>query len=560
MDFEEIVHEFWDYEKNTVDPKTLHRSSKERAWWRCAAGHSWDAVVSSVVIAGSRCPYCSGRKRITGVNDLYTLHPEIVDELWVYDKNIGVDPRTIGPQSVKKVWWTCPQGHQWESSIAPVVNGRRCPYCQGRKVLQGFNDLATTHPEVVASLWSPNNTVSPREITRGSKKKVLWCCEEGHEWLSPVKSVATLGYGCSVCAGRTVIPGVNDLKSSYPEIVEKFWDYSSNTIDPSTVSSGAKYVANWSCGVHSWTAWIYDVTRGTRCPYCAKASSNGEQEVFQYLKDTLPEGTEVLQHYRGLLGRREIDIYLPEYQLAIEYNGAFYHSTYSRPPGADRKKRDDLFDLGIRYYGIWDDDWKTKRGIVERHLLSILGLASDKVYARKTKVHKITYEEASKFLESYHLRGSVPGTYYLGLKTGPGDLVAVMVLTKKSDGTAVLDRYATSVRVVGGHSKLVAYAEESYDFSEMVTFADLMVSNGDLYRSTGWDFDSRIPADYYCVRGSGRYHKFNYRIDRFRTDPSLIFEEGATELRLQEMNNIYRVYDAGKLRFTKKNTNYRSGS
>ena len=107
------------------------------------------------------------------------------------------------------------------------------------------------------------------------------------------------------------------------------------------------------------------------------------------------------------------------------------------------------------------------------------------------------------------------------------------------------------MNVQGGHSRIVSYFEKTYNPESLCTFADLTFSDGGLYRNTGWREDKLLPPDYSYLRSGVRQHKFSYRITRFRNDPSLEFVEGATERELAAMNNLLRVYDAGKIRFTR---------
>lgn len=553
MTYEETINKYWNQDKNTLDPWNLGKGGvKNKAFWDCDKGHTWEATIHSVTSLGSRCPYCSGIKRITGVNDLKTLHPDLIDTLWLHELNTHVDPNTVGPQSTAKVWWGCENNHEWESPIAPVVNGRRCPYCQNRKVLRGYNDISTTHPDIVRAMWSRNNEISPEDYTRGSKTPALWVCEDGHEWVSTIKSVVSKGSSCPVCSGHRVLPGFNDLASTQPELVAELWNYSANTVDPSSITMGSGTRAHWSCGRHTWESTVHDVVSGHRCPVCVDKQSVGEGEVYEYLRTILPPGATIHRRYRGLLGRREVDLYLPEYGLGIEYNGAYYHSTKFRSGAVDNEKRVDLEKLGVRYYGIWDDDWATKRKIIEDHLRNLVGAQSEKVYARNTYVDEISGKKARDFLTKTHLLGAATGSINISLRNRDDDrAVAVMVLKRRDTGALELSRYSTSMLVPGGHSKLISYVERNYSYSHLVTFADLSVSRGDLYRATGWTEDRQLPPDYMYVQGSRRVHKFNYRKARFRDDPGLKFIEGATEKEMAELNNLHQVYDCGKIRFIK---------
>jgi len=104
------------------------------------------------------------------------------------------------PNSNKKAWWKCKKGHEWQATINSRNNGIGCPYCAGKKVLPGYNDLATTNPELALE-WHPNRneSLSPTMVTSGSHKKVWWKCNKGHEWQATIDK-RNRGNRCPVCA------------------------------------------------------------------------------------------------------------------------------------------------------------------------------------------------------------------------------------------------------------------------------------------------------------------------------------------------------------------------
>ena len=181
--------------------RMLTSKSKKRVWWKCALGHAWKTSVCHRA-NGTTCPYCKGKKILTGFNDLATLYPELADE-WVHDKNYGLAPCTISPGSHKMVWWRgtlC--GHLWEAVVYERSHGTGCPYCQNKKVLAGFNDLAFLEPEIAAE-WhlEKNGELKPTDVTSGSDYMVWWKCIKGHIWQSKVIT-RTLGNNCPVCNGQ----------------------------------------------------------------------------------------------------------------------------------------------------------------------------------------------------------------------------------------------------------------------------------------------------------------------------------------------------------------------
>ena len=221
--------------------------------WACRFGHQWDAAISSRT-SGSGCPYCSGRSVLIGKNDLATLEPEIASQAFNWD------PATVSRSSRVLREWLCEIGHRWMASVDDRTSGRGCPICAGKQVLVGFNDLATSRPDlaVEAFVWDP------RSVTSGSNTLKTWKCEMGHHWRARV-SHRSRGTGCPICAGKQVLVGFNDLATSRPDLaVEAFgWD-------PASVTSGSNARKKWKCKVgHDWITSISNRTAGSNCPVCA---------------------------------------------------------------------------------------------------------------------------------------------------------------------------------------------------------------------------------------------------------------------------------------------------
>ena len=130
---------------------------------------------------------------------------------WNWEKNteLNFEPKTLTLGSNKKVWWKCSKGHEWQASISHRNNGRRCPYCAGKKVLNGYNDLQTVNPSL-AKEWNyeKNNGLTPVDVMSSSGKKVWWKCNKGHEWQATISN-RNKGVGCPVCN--------SERQTSFPE-------------------------------------------------------------------------------------------------------------------------------------------------------------------------------------------------------------------------------------------------------------------------------------------------------------------------------------------------------
>ena len=260
----------WHPVKNgDLKPTDVVGRSDKRIWWLGPCGHEWDVKVVDRVQYSTGCPFCRGNLRVMpGVNDLATLQPLIAAE-WHPTKNGDLLPLDVREFSLKKIWWLAECGHEWQSTVAHRSGGRKCPFCAGKKILIGFNDLATTDP-VIADQWHPtkNDDLTPEMVSRGSDKKVWWF-SHGHEWISTISSRASGGQGCAICTGDQVQVGLNDLATTHPLIAEKWHPTKNGAITSRSLTAGSKKRIWWlgECG-HSWVADVMHKTSGRGCAVC----------------------------------------------------------------------------------------------------------------------------------------------------------------------------------------------------------------------------------------------------------------------------------------------------
>lgn len=258
----------WAFDKNTVVPDVLTPRSRTKVWWRCEKGHEWQASLDSRISLKRSCPYCSNQSVAAGENDLASTNPEMA-KLWHPTLNGDLKPTDIAPGSSKRVWWRCEKGHEWQAAAYSIKAGTACPYCAGKKAIAGETDLETTHPHLIPQ-WSKKNKLSPREVTAGSHKKVMWVCDKGHEWEAMVSLIAIDNSGCPYCAGKRAIPGQTDLATVRPDMLEQ-WDFEKNHVNPSEILPSSHEKAWWKCDDgHTWQAMVFSRTRenAASCPYC----------------------------------------------------------------------------------------------------------------------------------------------------------------------------------------------------------------------------------------------------------------------------------------------------
>lgn len=254
-----------------LSPETVAAGSRKKVWWQCQQGHQWQALVKSRAIEGTGCPVCAHRRVSPGESDLATACPELALQ-WHPTKNGDLTPQAVFPGSIRKVWWQCREGHEWEASIS---SRRRCgcPYCAGRAIIPGYNDLASLYPGIAAQ-WHPelNGETAPDSISPFSNKKVWWVCEKGHAWDAAVALRTGKNQGCPYYANRRILPGFNDLRTKAPRVAAQWHPELNGGLTPEMVTPGSKKKAWWQCPQgHVWKAVIYSRASSQQhgCPICS---------------------------------------------------------------------------------------------------------------------------------------------------------------------------------------------------------------------------------------------------------------------------------------------------
>lgn len=252
------------------DPQTVSAHSDFVGEWECSVGHHWRAAVKKRA-RGDGCPYCSGHRLLVGFNDLEARFPSIAQQL------VDLDPKSIYYSSTKKVSWRCSKGHIWLATPQVRIKGRGCPYCSNNSLMIGFNDLATTHPDLAAEAynWDPGSVIG------ASGSKLEWRCQTGHIWKASVNN-RLKNSGCPYCSGRLPILGETDLQTTHPELANEAVGWS-----PLLVKAGTNSRRRWRCqSGHEWVASIASrALRGSGCPSCATFGFSPSSKAWIYLFD-----------------------------------------------------------------------------------------------------------------------------------------------------------------------------------------------------------------------------------------------------------------------------------
>lgn len=285
--------------------------------------------------------------------------------------------------------------------------------------------------------------------------------------------------------------------------------------------------------------------------------SSGEMEITDFLSSVY--NGEIQNNVYGLIkddiSNQEIDIYIPDLKIGIEYCGLFYHSDYyKKDKNYHLNKTENSMRNGIRLIQIFENEWLDNKDIVKEKLKNILNLnTSKRVYARKTNVVQINRDIKREFLNKHHIQGNGGGIITYGLYNN-NELVSLMTFKKRSEGVYELNRFASSCNVVGGFSKLLSHFKKNHDWIEIISFADRRWSEGDVYFKNGFELVDTLKPDYKYVKGYNIFHKFNFRHSSMKWKLKK-YNASLTEHENMLENGYNRIYDCGLLKFSMKNKN-----
>ena len=367
----ELASEWHPTRNGNLTPYDVMTGTNRKVWWLGKCGHEWEAVISSRALNNAGCPYCSGRATLTGFNDLVTISPLLASE-WNYEKNANLRPDQISPFSHKRAWWVCSKcGNEWSAEIKSRNSGNGCPKCgllklsiaQRENNLKEKGSLLQNNPEL-AKEWHPtkNGKLTPNDVLAGSNIKAWWLGKCGHEWEAVISSRNT-GCGCPICGYKQSAITRNKLKIEKglsleevnPKLAKEWHPVKNGNLTPKDVLAGSNNMAWWLCRKgHEWQAVISSRNSGVGCPICTseRKTSFPEQSILYYFSKIY----DVKGRYQ--FRNREIDVFIPELSVGIEYDGRFFHKSENSLL-RDKAKMEFLNTHGITLIRIREADYNS---------------------------------------------------------------------------------------------------------------------------------------------------------------------------------------------------------
>ena len=297
-------------------------------------------------------------------------------------------------------------------------------------------------------------------------------------------------------------------------------------------------------------------------------SSYFEKEVTEFVKSIYPN--KIIENDRKIIKPKELDIYIPNKNVAIECDGLYWHSTEQLTSkgqfmfSSDEKKHYKNKQLiktllceekGIRLIHIFEDEWNTKKEICKSILASSLGIYKQKIFARKCEVKEINLEDWKKFLHENHIQDYTFAEYRLGLYY-KDELVQGIGITKSNhkQGEIELNRMVTKLntQVIGGFSKLMNNSIKMWNFSKIYSYISRRLFDGKGYYASNFKIVKINEPTYFYVKHGQRFPRYNFMKNKIKKMYDMgelsYWNENETEELIMNKNQFGKLYDCGTIK------------
>lgn len=460
--------------------------------YKCKKGHEFE----NINIGSSQCPICNSLD--------YKIEQVMKDNNYTLLKREG-----------NKITYSCDNGHIDTVNWKKVANNG-CSYCNGTKLWEGdFNPPKDL--KVYYNKWQGKRTIC------------YYTCKHGYTFEG---NIYTKKCNCEKC---TYERNFNKWSDRLKKENYKLLNIKDNKI---------YFICNNN---HTSEMFCSNWMNGQKCGKCFKEMSESKYEIEmrEFLKDNC---IDFITNDRTIISPKELDIYIPEHKIAIEFNGIYWHT---EKYGKDRKyhlnKTIECENKNIQLIHIFEDEWTEKKEIVKSIILSKLGKLPNRLYARKCEIKLLDSKICNNFLNDNHLQGSCNSSIKLGLFYN-NELVSCMTFGKRKitgKSTFELLRFCNKLNyfIIGGASKLFKYFLNNYNTNCITTYADRRYSNSNFYEQLGFEFSHNSNPSYWYFKEK-REHRSKYmkhKLSKLLDD----FDPNKTEYQNMLVNGYTKIWDCG---------------
>lgn len=274
-------------------------------------------------------------------------------------------------------------------------------------------------------------------------------------------------------------------------------------------------------------------------------SSKDEQEIIKFIKSKY-DG-KIIENDRNIIFPKELDIYIPNKNVAIEFDGLYWHSTeHQKNKNYHLNKTISCEEKHIRLIHIFEDEWRNKQDIVKSIILSSLGIYEQKIFARKCEIKEIDDSVFRNFCNENHIQGECNSSERLGLFYN-GELVQCVGFGKsrftKNENELIRMVTKLNTQVIGGFSKLMKHYGKN-----CISYIDRRLFDGKGYNSSGFEYILTNKPNYYYTKKFERFYRMNFTKQNIAKKFPNEYNPNLTEEQNMENLGYYRIYDCGTIK------------
>lgn len=289
----------------------------------------------------------------------------------------------------------------------------------------------------------------------------------------------------------------------------------------------------------------------TNCNPLIKSVSGYEISLYNYIS-SLYNGT-IIRGDRNILNGSEIDIYLPDLNIAFEFNGLYWHSELFKEKNYHFNKTKECLVKGVQLFHIWEDDWCLKKDIIKSIIKNKLHKTDYRIYARECKIEYVSIKDSLRFLNENHIQGGSKSSIKIGLYYR-NELVSLMCFSKPRgvniNDVYELSRFCNKIdhNVIGSSSKLLKYFITKNKPLKIISYSDKSIFDGGLYRNLGFCKEVESKVNYKWVIGKKRCHKSKFRKSNLI---KMGYDMNKSESRIMyEDIGAFKIWDCGLVKWT----------
>lgn len=486
-------------------------------------------------LRGSGCKKCGIRKLNLTTDEFINRALSVHGSVYIYDNVNYID--SITPVSI-----TCKKHGIFKQEPRYHLRGHGCKLCANEQL----SSSKTSRHDFITKASNVHNgkyDYDLDEFVKLSELITIKCPIHGEYEQTAINHIS--GKGCYKC-------GVSVVSVANKYTVDIFKKLAIEKHNHKYVYDKVLYVNSTTkvcitCPLHGdfWQT-PSEHLRGSGCRSCSTTISAGHEEICNFID------CNYIVNDRSCIAPYEIDIYIPERRLGIEFHGGYWHS-YAHLESKDQiyyhsLKHDLAINAGINLLQFYDFEWKYKTNIVKSIINHYLN-RSERLYARDCIIKET---DCNYFFDQSHLYGNRYAKYQYGLFNND-ELVAAISLSNNGKFLEII-RYANKLNttVVGGFSKLLSYISKKFD-KPLLTFADRRISTGMVYRQMKFEF-VKVTAPNYCYL----YRDGSYAFSRHQCQKNKLnkllgggFNDELSESQNMFSNGYRRLWDAGHYKYIK---------